>query len=321
MIRLLAALPERPQPAAVRYIATAAIMAACGLLQWAVREYSGFSGLFILFFGIFSSGLLFNRGSGYFATVVGTAIGWFVLSPDPADPRAALPVGLFAASGILCAFLSESLRKTLEQLAAAERAKELLLQEVLHRTKNNILNISSLLVLQSRSASSPEVRDAFESAANRVRVMVDVHDFLRYSGGESLVRMDDYLVELGHKLADSLRGSRPIAVNVAAEALELREQKAVSVGIIVNELVTNSFKYAFPGERTGRIDVALRMNDEATGYVLQVSDNGVGCEDNVRDGLGSRLMLLMTEQIGGKLERDRNKDGGCRATLHIPRRR
>jgi len=293
-------------------------MLACALAQWATHAYSGFAGLFLLLPGIFAAGLIFDRGTSFFATLLGTALSLYSISPDLKQAQTALPLGLFVITGALCGLISEIVRNLLERLAAAERTKDLLLQEVLHRTKNNIMNIGSLLVLQSRATSNEEARDALNAAASRVRAMVDIHDFLRYSGNEQSVKMDAYLDDLTRKLADSLRGARPIAINVAAEPLDMREYKAVAIGLIVNELITNSLKYAFPNDRPGRIDVSLRAG--ADDFLLEVSDNGVGCPENAKDGLGTRLMNLMTQQIGGTLERETTPNG-CRAMLRIPRQR
>jgi two-component sensor histidine kinase len=209
------------------------------------------------------------------------------------------------------------LRAVLERLVTAEKAKDLLLHEVLHRTKNNIMSIGSLLILHSRATANEETRAALEAAAGRVRVMVDVHDFLKYSGDERVVEMADYINELVHKVADSLRGSRAIALRVNAEPLRVREYKAVPLGIILNELVTNAFKYAFPNEGAGTIDVTLHDGDE---IVLEVRDNGRGCSEGAVDGLGTRLMQLMAQQIGGTLTRD-SSSTGCRAVVRVPRHR
>jgi two-component sensor histidine kinase len=129
----------------------------------------------------------------------------------------------------------------------------LLLREVMHRTKNNLTTIIALLRLQSRSSDDPALSQSLESAAGRAQVVADVHDFLSHATPGQSVDMKRYLDELGHKIGNALRGIRPVAVHVNAEHVEPAE-KAVPVGIIVNELVTNSFKYAFANPTPGRIE-------------------------------------------------------------------
>jgi two-component sensor histidine kinase len=314
MEKILAILPERPQPALVRYGVSAIIILVCCLLQLGVHQYAGFTGFFLLLPGIFVCGLLFDRGSGFVATAIGTAFGWYLFTPSVEQPRAIVPLTLFFITGVATAFVSEGLRSTMERLAGAERAKDILLQELAHRTKNNIAGISSLLAIQARS-SDDKVKAALEAAAGRVRVMADVHDYLLSSGAQRSVVMSRYLEGLCHKLGDTLRGLRPVAIKVAAESIELPEQKAVPIAIIVNELVTNSLKYAFPGDRAGTINVNLHMDGE---IVLRVDDDGIGSGEATADGLGSRLMKLMTQQLGGTLTRDGNP-GGCHVTVRIPK--
>jgi two-component sensor histidine kinase len=126
--------------------------------------------------------------------------------------------------------------------------------------------------------------------------------------------MSAYLGELCTKLADALRGARPVTIRVSAQNIELPAEKAVPIGIIVNELVTNSFKYAFPDASTGVVTVSLHQDGE---IIVVVEDNGVGCPDNAVEGLGSRLTHLMTQQLHGVIERQSSPLGGCRVTLTV----
>ena len=317
MEKFLAVLPERPQPAAVRFGWTAVIMAISCLAQLGIGRYAGFTGFFLLLPGIFAAGLLFDRGSAFFATGMGAVLAWYLFTPNIYDPRTLIPLVLFLFTGMLFAAVSEGLRKALEQLAASEKAKDLLLQELGHRNKNNIMSIASLLTLQSRGGQDEQVRAALEAAANRVRVMAEVHDHLKASSGDRPVAMAEYLAELCQKLGDMLRGARPVAIKVFTEPLELPENKAVPIAIIVNELVTNSLKYAFPDDRPGTIEVKMETDGE---IILSVHDNGVGCEEQAKEGLGTRLIQLMTEQLGGTLKRETDQSG-CRATLRLPKSR
>jgi two-component sensor histidine kinase len=142
--------------------------------------------------------------------------------------------------------------------------------------------------------------------------MADVHDFLRDAPGT--VEMDRYLGELCRRLGDSLRGVRPIAIRVEADNVEIPSTKAVPIGIITNELVTNCLKYAFPDRRVGMVIVRLRQSGDIH---LVVEDDGVGCAENAPEGSGSILMQLMIRQLGGTLNR-MPQTPGCRVEVRIP---
>ena len=119
-------------------------------------------------------------------------------------------------------------------------------------------------------------------------------------------------------LGDALRDVRPIAVNVSAEQILLRDDRAVSVGLIVNELVTNAFKYAFPDDRSGAVNVILHRVSDGQ-LELVVEDNGKGCPQEVKEGLGTRIVRLLAQQLGSLVTRTA-ANPGCRVSLTIPER-
>ena len=317
MERLLAKLPLPPQPLWVRYALTGLIMLACCAVQYVIFRISNFTGFFILLPGIFMSGLLFDRGSALFATVIGCLFGVYVLFPGFELPSDAVyvPLVLFMVTGFFLAVVAELLRKAMERIAAAERDKDLLLRDLRHRTKNDIMNVTSVLRIQARQATTPEIRDALMGAAGRVDVMGEVHTFLENS--PETVNLGAYLTDLCQRLAAAHRGVRPIDIVVEAEAAHVKPEHTLPVGMIVNELVTNSLKYAFPGGRPGRIGVSVR-DDGGADLVMRVEDDGVGCAEDVVEGTGSVLMKLMTRQIGGTLAREPAKNG-CAVVVRIPK--
>src|SRR5262249_23775061 len=314
MDTLLAFLPDRPRSLLVRYGPSALIIALCCGLQYGVYRFAGFAGLFLLLPGIFACGILFDRGSAFFATILGAALSaWFMFPKwEMPDAPVVLPMTLFVLTGFAMAIVSEGLRRALERVVKSEREKDLLLRELRHRTKNDIMSIGSILRLQSRRTADEDVRDALMGAARRVEVMAEVHDFLRDAPGT--VEMDRYLAELCRRLADSLSGVRPIAIRVQADNVELSATQAVPIGIITNELVTNCLEYAFPHNRAGTVSVKLRHDGDTQ---LVVEDDGVGCGDDIKEGSGSMLMQLLTRQLGGSLKRESN-DPGCRVEVRIP---
>ena len=181
MERLLAILPVLPKPWPVRYALTALIMLACCTVQYLIFRTSGFTGLFILLPGIFLSGLLFDRGSAFFGTLIGSLFAVYILFPGFALPSNAMyvPIILFMVTGFFLGAAAEMLRKAMERITAAERDKDLLLRELRHRTKNDIMNITSVLRIQARQATTPDIRDALMGAAGRVDVMGEVQTFSR----------------------------------------------------------------------------------------------------------------------------------------------
>ena len=126
--------------------------------------------------------------------------------------------------------------------------------------------------------------------------------------------MRDYLEELGADLGNSLRGSRPIAVRVTADPVEIEMGRAVQIGLIINELVTNALKYAFPDGRDGAVDVVFRAEQDIAEIIVR--DNGIGLPTNAAAGLGTRLVTLLARQLGGELLRAPGEPG-CVSRLRV----
>ncbi|WP_352671770.1 sensor histidine kinase [Mesorhizobium sp. M0166] len=126
--------------------------------------------------------------------------------------------------------------------------------------------------------------------------------------------MRSYLEELSRHLGDTLRDIRPIAVKVHAEEVHLPTEQAIPLGLIVNELVRNALKHAFPGDRGGTIAVKLFRDSS---LVLTVADDGVGCPPDKNGGIGSRLTELLAKQLGATLTRE-NYAPGCKVRVVLP---
>jgi two-component sensor histidine kinase len=190
-----------------------------------------------------------------------------------------------------------------------------LLQEQGHRIKNDLTIATSLMRLQAQAEKTDAARMALNIAADRLTVLAKSQDHLRIGLGDQTTDMQEYLTELCWSLGERLRGIRPIAVEVNAEQVVTKGQKAVRIGLIVNELVTNALKHAFPGDRAGVVAVTLRRCP--TGLRLIVQDNGVGCPEGANEGLGSRLTKLLVQQLHGTMARE-PESPGCRITISIP---
>lgn len=319
MEHLLHLLPTRSQPLWVRYAVTTAIVLVCFLLQVGVQYQSGFFAFFLFLPAIFLGAVLFDRGSGFYATFLSTLLSFITLAPSGSwtiAPEHIVPLVLFVLIGLAMATMSEALRKALENAVAAQQATTLKLDELNHRIRNNFAMISSVLALQARSQKDQAVKDALASAMGRVDVIANAHEHLVPQDPNASIDMRDYLTGCCKHLGDALRDVRPIAVNVEVEDILLRSDKAVAIGMIVNELVTNAFKHAFPGDQAGTVAVSLqRMN--VTELALTVLDDGKGCPPDAGENLGSRIIRLLVQQLGSSMKREA-ANPGCRVVLTIP---
>jgi len=314
MERFLFFLPEKPQPLWVRYATTTGLMAFCVAVHIGLQRQTGFVGLFFLLPGIFAAGLLFDRGSALYATAIGTMFAYFSISPTAPFPGYVGPCVLFAATGVVIGLIAEALRTEMEKVVRAEKAKGLLLMELAHRTKNNLAMISALMRLQSKDPRA-STSEALSDMASRIQVMAQVYDHLTIRADRKVVDARQYLTDICQGLTASISGTSPVAIKADADELYIHSEQAVPIAIIVNELVTNSLKYAFPEGQAGLIQVALRAGDEV---VLSVTDNGVGLHGERPEGVGSRVLSLLTQQLGGTVERE-NLAPGCRVTLRMPK--
>jgi two-component sensor histidine kinase/tetratricopeptide (TPR) repeat protein len=226
-----------------------------------------------------------------------------------------LTIGILALLGIVAAvifFAYRNNQRITSQLAKKNAENELLLKEIHHRVKNNLQVISSLLSLQSAQIQDETVLDAMRESQNRVRSMALIHQKLYQGENLAAVEMRDYFTTLGESVLDSFGvEADQIQVKTPMEPLELDVDTAIPIGLIVNELVTNSMKYAFPNEKRGEIQISL--NEEADRHLrLVVADTGVGMDANAvaaskGTGFGSQLVQLLTMQLNGRLETQRDR--------------
>ncbi len=180
---------------------------------------------------------------------------------------------------------------------------ELLLKEIHHRVKNNLEVVSSLLALQSAKIDDPNVQEAMLASQNRVQSMGILHQKLYQSEHLAFIEMKNYFINLCENILDSYNESERIKVDIDMNEIDLDVDTAVPLGLIVNELFTNSLKYAFPLGKKGIIKLSLESLADGN-LNLKVSDNGVGKILNVLPkgtGFGTQLVDLLTRQIEGKL--------------------
>jgi two-component sensor histidine kinase len=196
--------------------------------------------------------------------------------------------------------------------------KEVLLKEIHHRVKNNLQIISSLLNLQADQIDDITFKEKYRVSRDRIRSMALVHEKLYESDNLALVDFGDYV----NSLANSLNASYNPDNSQITMAIKMKEgtglfkiETAIPCGLILNEMLTNCFKYAFPNESAGKIDVFFgnvgKKGAEPL-YMLEVKDNGVGIPGNINiesaETLGFQLIAMLSDQLSGKLTVNR-KDG------------
>lgn len=194
-----------------------------------------------------------------------------------------------------------------EKLEKALAEKTILLNELHHRVKNNLQVIASLLNLQASHAGDPRLQSVLQESQSRVKAMALTHQLLYERKDYSRIDLGEYLERLVQLLIGSYRaGNQRVALRCQhpPEPLYLDLERAIPCGLVVNELVTNAFKHAFPDGRAGEIAIALETV-EAAEIVLAVADNGVGLPKDFDLGevksLGLQLVPLLVDQLGGRL--------------------
>jgi two-component sensor histidine kinase/DNA-binding NarL/FixJ family response regulator len=200
-------------------------------------------------------------------------------------------------------------RRAEEQLHASLKEKEVLLQEIHHRVKNNLQIVCSLLSLQADEIKDAQVLELFQESQDRIRSMALVHEKLYQSGNLGMVDMEGYILGLTNNLQHTyglLSRAIDIAIDVQEGAFGI--DVAIPCGLMLNELLSNAMKHAFPNGRQGRIKVRLRPGKSGW-FSLTVQDDGVGIPADLdihqSATLGLRIVTALVEQLDGKLELDR----------------
>ncbi|ASV31820.1 histidine kinase dimerization/phosphoacceptor domain -containing protein [Maribacter cobaltidurans] len=193
-------------------------------------------------------------------------------------------------------------------LEKKNKEKEFLLKEIHHRVKNNLEIVSSLLSLQASQIEDPNILEAMEQSQHRVHSMGMIHQNLYLGEKLAAIEMKDYFENLTDYIIHSYGKSHQVNISLEMEKLELDVDMAIPIGLIVNELITNSLKYAFPDGRKGHIYLALNTNEDL--LILEVRDNGIGMiADKLHDatGFGTHLVNLLVKQLDGKMVLVTNK--------------
>ena len=213
-------------------------------------------------------------------------------------------------------------RKTAEdRLRKSLREKELLLREIHHRVKNNMVVISSLLRIQSGFLCDPRSVEIFRESQNRIGTMMRIYDKLYRSPDLTTVNFNEYISDLTTSLFDSynLKPDR-VTVELKLADAPIDIEKAIPCGLIINELISNALKYGFPDGRKGKITVSLHPLDENV-VELVVCDDGIGMPDSVdihtTNTFGVQLVSLLVKQLGGECQLKRENGTEFRISFNV----
>ena len=208
----------------------------------------------------------------------------------------------------LLAVLNSDLEGKNDLLDKKNAENELLLREIHHRVKNNLEVVSSLLALQSAQIDDPNTKEAMTEGQNRVNSIGIVHQKLYQGSNLGAVEMKDYFLNLSESILDSFGAEERIDLKLAMNNLDLDIDTAVPLGLIINELLTNTLKYAFPKGEKGIISIKLEKQPNNILH-LEVADNGVGKSGiTLGTGFGGQLVSLLTSQLNGTM-REENQNG------------
>jgi two-component sensor histidine kinase len=320
-------LPDRLAPLVPRWVTSVAVgllaTACAAVIRFGLDTLVPGAAVFPLVFPAAMVATLFARWlAGATTSTVSILFAWYYLYPVKNSWRfetsaAAITVGYVAVAAALTVFLAEMFRRSVHR-ATQERDRqiadrELYLEEFDHRVKNNFALVASLLEIQRRRAGEGETAQALGSALSRVESIARAHRHLyRGSGTPDSVDMAAYLGELCGALSDALFLRGAITLDCSSDHAALPRDRAVSIGLIVNELVTNAAKHAFPDRDTGTITV--RFAAAEPGWVLTVADDGAGMSAETRTrgregGLGQRLIDGFARQARGTLHTDSTPRG------------
>jgi len=219
-----------------------------------------------------------------------------------------LQIFYLTVAGVLIVFLFLLYRVFLRKkkysrlLEIKNLEKEFLLKEIHHRVKNNLETISSLLTLQIAKIDNPKFKQIMEETYTRVQSMGMIHLSLYKEGNLKEVEMKEFFDGLGKFVLDTFDASDRIDFTTIMNPLELDVDVAIPIGLIVNELISNSLKYAFPLQKSGQI--CVRLVEKDGNLFLKVSDDGIGIIENSitqGTGFGRELIGLLTRQLDGKM--------------------
>ncbi|WP_425411009.1 sensor histidine kinase [Hyphococcus sp.] len=303
-------------PLIVQAVFGAACSAAAVIARWGVDAISTGAGPYSLIYPAILISTLFGRWqAGLITWATSFLFVWYFVLPNPGGfgfehdgdfPRtvvngfSALVIVLFAE------IFRHAMRSTMNECDQEVETHELLLREIDHRMRNNFAIVISMLNLQRGRHQNAEVKQALTDASERVHSIASAHQFLYGKRGDNQqVDMRAYLISLADHLKKAIF-ERDIYMTTDIEVAAMPRDKAIAIGLIVNELVTNAAKHAFDGKEPAEIVISFTSSPE--GWRLCVADNGRGLNGEHK-GLGMQLIEGFAERAGGRIVIDDARKG------------
>lgn len=293
------------------------VVAAVTLIRWLLKDYMNghFYTLFLV--AVTICAVVLDRKMGIYALVLSCLAAFidrrFGLFVEPAE-RVSLLV--FIISSFVLIAVGEFFRGLADALNDADDAKTTLLRELRHRTRNYQQIVIAAVRVAAANATHDETKGRLASVAQQIESIGRIGEALETRDKKGFFDARQYFERLVSVIAASLVGARPLAVDCRAEAVPIEHETAELLGIVVNELITNAMKYAFPDNRTGSVTVEFARRPGG-GMRLTVSDNGIGRSAHAAKGTGLGLVSALVKMRGGTVDiQDANP--GCRVVVRLP---
>jgi two-component sensor histidine kinase len=288
---------------------------------------TAFSFIFILFFSEHEKVEIMGNGGFVFVTiflvmVFISGIRYSGLQREIELIRQSEQADLILTSNERLAREIEERKQIESNLKLALEEKEILLKEVHHRVKNNLQVISSILSLQSSTTSDANSIELLAESRRRIRAMALIHEKLYTTRNFSGIDFGEYLVQLAHDLVNSysMDLKHKPTLEISCDALELKLDQAIPLGLILNELITNAIKYGKSLEEISKITIEMMVTNNQV--ILSIRDNGTGFNLNqpieFNQTLGIQLIRTLTEQLDGQVSFSNHENGGAWIRLEFP---
>lgn len=194
----------------------------------------------------------------------------------------------------------EHIKQIERDLRASDEHKAILLHDINHRIKNSLASVAGLLELSRLRVDDPAAQSAMSDAVRQLVVLSQVFDRLHQTSTQDVIAVRGFLEDLCNDLVHSIVGDR-VKLRTMIDEVAVGLDRAISLGLIINELVTNALKYAFPEERAGEIVVRL-LSEDPSRLCLEVKDDGIGLSADKKEGTGRALIGALARQLGGAVE-------------------
>jgi two-component system, sensor histidine kinase PdtaS len=263
--------------------------------------------------------LCFGAGVGLIGAAVSTFLSCYFFEPIGSPMVRYVSdldkIALYGIVALVCVVGFAQLGNALINSSDADKSKSILLRELVHGVANNFAAIAALIRMKSHSVIDAKAKSVLDDALEQVKVMARVHRRLRAGDQDAILDSKVFIDELCDDLKASMGRSRAISIECKADSRPLGMDQAVTLGLIINELVTNAIKHAFPDQRPGRIRVEFAgLGDQS---LLFVEDSGVGFDERRSVGMGDDLVRGLSRQLGGEPQVKSSKTGSS-FRLFIP---